>query len=71
MAIGEKACCRTVDAKVVQFLIHSMLGSGCAAATCEDDGEWKCLRKRASCIFLYIFERRWGVNRGSLVDKAS
>ena len=28
MAIGEEACCRTVDAKVVQFLIHSMLGSG-------------------------------------------
>lgn len=71
MAIGEEACCRAVDAKLVQFLIYSMFGNGCTAAAFGHDGEWKCLRKRASCIFLYIFERRWGANRGSLVDEAS
>lgn len=37
--IGEEACYRTVDARMVQLLICSTLGGGCAIAALEDVSE--------------------------------
>ena len=37
--IGKEACCRTVDAKLVQLLSYLRLGGRCTAATLEDVSE--------------------------------
>ena len=68
--IGEEACCGTVDAKMVQLLIHSTLGGGCTIVTGERFREWKDLRNGRLAFSCTFFRGDGRIKCGCLVDEA-
>ena len=56
--IGEEACCRTVDARMVQLLSYSTPGVGGRLRLWGTVGEWKYLRNGRSA-FSCTFLRGW------------